>query len=54
MRESKTKAQRPVVARLQVNPGGYAFAARHDGSQLAAIDSLITTEMRGQPATGNE
>lgn len=30
------------------------FAARHDGSQLAAIDSLISTEMRGQPATGNE
>ena len=30
------------------------FAAKHDGSQLAAIDPLITTEVRGKPATGNE
>jgi hypothetical protein len=30
------------------------FAAQHDGSELAAIDSLITTEVRGKPATGNE
>jgi hypothetical protein len=30
------------------------FAKRHDGSQLAAIDSLIATEARGRPATGNE
>ncbi len=37
MRESKTKAQRPIVARLQVNPGGYAFAARHDGEGTVFI-----------------
>ncbi len=37
MRESKTKAQGPVVARLQVNPGGYAFAARHDGEGTVFI-----------------
>ncbi len=30
------------------------FAAQHDGSQLAAIDSLITTKKVGRPATGNE
>ena len=37
MRESKTKAQGPVVARLQVNPGGYAFAKRHDGEGTVFI-----------------
>ena len=37
MRESKTKAQRPIVARLQVNPGGYAVAARHDGEGTVFI-----------------
>ncbi len=30
------------------------FVANHDGSQLAAIDPLISTELRGKPATGNE
>jgi len=30
------------------------FAAKHDGSQLAAIDPLITTDVVGRPATGNE
>ena len=30
------------------------FAKQNDGSELAVIDPLITTEMRGTPATGNE
>ena len=30
------------------------FAAKHDGSQLAVIDPLITTRVVGRPSTGNE
>lgn len=30
------------------------FVRKYDGSQLAAIDPLISSEVRGKPATGNE